>query len=53
VFLEVSSYSNPTAVVEHAGHLGFKLIDFQLLPVFVWVLLRGPGHARRYSCVMA
>ncbi|HEU0117839.1 MAG TPA: SAM-dependent methyltransferase [Alphaproteobacteria bacterium] len=29
VFLEVSSYSNPVAVVEHARSLGYKIIDFQ------------------------
>ena len=30
VLLEVASYSNPTAVVEHAGRLGFKLVDLQI-----------------------
>jgi methylase of polypeptide subunit release factors len=30
VFLEVSSYSNPTDLIDHAKSLGYRLIDFQV-----------------------
>jgi len=30
VFLEVSSYSNPVAVIDHALSLGYKISDFQI-----------------------
>ena len=30
VFLEVSSYSNPAALIEHALNLGYKIPDFQI-----------------------
>jgi len=30
VFLEVSSYSNPTDLIDHAKSLGYRLIDFQI-----------------------
>jgi methylase of polypeptide subunit release factors len=30
VFLEVSSYSNPTDLIDHAKSLGYRLVDFQI-----------------------
>ena len=38
VFMEVSSYSNPAGLIEHATGLGFKLLDFQVthMPIGVY-----------------
>ena len=33
VFLEMSSYSNPVGLMEHAQSLEYKLIDFQISPM--------------------
>lgn len=40
VFLEVSSYSNPAALVEHAVKLGYKIVDFQVTQMALGVYSR-------------
>lgn len=40
VFLEVSSYSNPIGLIEHAKTLGYKLVDFQITRMSMGVYSR-------------
>ncbi|MDE2020225.1 MAG: SAM-dependent methyltransferase [Patescibacteria group bacterium] len=40
VFLEVSSYSDPVAVVEHAQQLGYKIENFSISPLTLGVYSR-------------
>jgi hypothetical protein len=40
VFLEVSSYSNPVALIDHARSNGYKVCDFQILPLPLGVYSR-------------
>lgn len=49
VFLEVSSYSDPAAVIEHAAQQGYKISDFQITQMPLGVYSRQEVVQRRLA----